>query len=601
MTTFTATYSPDDNKLRLYASERLPKDLYERVRGAGFIWAPKQGLFVAPMWTPSREDLCMELAGEIGDEDTSLTERAEERAERFDDYSDKRANDADQASKTVQAICDGIPMGQPILVGHHSEKRARKDAERIENGMRKAVKMWETSEYWKSRAKGAIHHAKYKERSDVRARRIKTIEAAKRKQERTISESTALVKAWTDPAKVLHRKDGQPVTLRELVIFLANRDGGYYASEYSHASGYIGPLSLWEAAGGNINDKDPETVAIATPEQICAKAIQNHQGRTAWATRWLAHYNNRLEYERAMLDDAGGTVAQKTGPDKGGACQCWASPRGGWSYIQKVNKVSVTVLDNWGNGGGNFTRTIPFDKLARIMTAAEVQAAREAGNVKETDDKTGFYLLQSREQFDKAEEQAVQPIQPNNATKFDAMRETLKTGVQIISAPQLFPTPADLAARMVDLAGIEPGHRVLEPSAGTGRILGAMGGRMFGHNPERGEAVAVEINNRLADGLRHDFPLTTVKCADFTQCNGELGTFDRILMNPPFINANDVKHIKHALHMLKSGGRLVALCADGPRQREALQPLADMWEELPAGTFKESETGVSVALLVITG
>jgi len=63
----------------------------------------------------------------------------------------------------VSAIADNIPFGQPILVGHHSERRARRDAEKIENGMRKAVKLWETSEYWAQRAKGAINHAKYKD------------------------------------------------------------------------------------------------------------------------------------------------------------------------------------------------------------------------------------------------------------------------------------------------------------------------------------------------------------------------------------------------------------------------------------------------------
>ena len=51
-TTITATYSPDDNKIRLSASQRLDPDTYARVRAAGFIWAPKQGLFIAPMWTP---------------------------------------------------------------------------------------------------------------------------------------------------------------------------------------------------------------------------------------------------------------------------------------------------------------------------------------------------------------------------------------------------------------------------------------------------------------------------------------------------------------------------------------------------------------------
>src|SRR5712692_5172186 len=111
--TFTATYSPDDNKLRLYASSRLDKDLYARVRAAGFIWAPKQDLFVAPMWTPERADLLEELAGEIGDEDTSLVDRAEDRADRFGEYHEARAADAATAHKAVAQIADGIPLGQP--------------------------------------------------------------------------------------------------------------------------------------------------------------------------------------------------------------------------------------------------------------------------------------------------------------------------------------------------------------------------------------------------------------------------------------------------------------------------------------------------------
>jgi len=69
MQTLTATYSPEDNKLRLYSSSRLDSATYERVKATGFKWAPRQELFVAPMWTPVREDLLMELCGEIGDEE----------------------------------------------------------------------------------------------------------------------------------------------------------------------------------------------------------------------------------------------------------------------------------------------------------------------------------------------------------------------------------------------------------------------------------------------------------------------------------------------------------------------------------------------------
>ena len=75
---YTATYSPEDNKLRLYSTTRLDSETYARVKAAGFIWAPKQDLFVAPMWTPSREDLLIELVGEIEDEDRSLVDRAED-------------------------------------------------------------------------------------------------------------------------------------------------------------------------------------------------------------------------------------------------------------------------------------------------------------------------------------------------------------------------------------------------------------------------------------------------------------------------------------------------------------------------------------------
>src|SRR3990167_66584 len=75
----------------------------------------------------------------------------------------------------------------------------------------------------------------------------------------------------------------------------------------------------------------------------------------------------------------------------GGGCRCWASPGHGrgWSYIQKVNRVSVTVLDNWGNGGPSFKRTIPLDKLHGVMTLAQVQEAKAAGRLTDTPDGTG--------------------------------------------------------------------------------------------------------------------------------------------------------------------------------------------------------------------
>ena len=68
------------------------------------------------------------------------------------------------------------------------------------------------------------------------------------------------------------------------------------------------------------------------------------------------------------------------------------------------------------------------------------------------------------------------PKPKENGEAFKQLQETLKAGVQVVVANQLFPTPPDLAQRMVDEAQIEPGECVLEPSAGTGNLIakGAM-------------------------------------------------------------------------------------------------------------------------------
>ena len=568
----TATYSPDDNKLRLYPVSRLDAETYARVRAAGFIWAPKQELFVAPTWTPDREDLLVELCGEIGDEDSSLVDRAEERADRFGEYSEKRAEEAEGARRAVSAIADNIPLGQPILVGHHSERHARKDAERIENGMRKSIELWKTAKYWESRARGAIANAKYKERPDVRARRIKKLEAEQRKTEKTIREAKGGIATWTKIAdeNSLHRKDGTPTTFAERAKWLANLD---------RAVGY----GIW-------GDLDRGTM---TPEEAQTKAIASHTATLGRCERWAEHYTNRLAYERAMLADAGGIVTDRTGPEKGGACKCWVE-RGSWLYIQKINKISVTVLDNWGNGGKDFTRTIPFDKLTAVMTAAQVQEARDTGMLVDLQaaPARGFILrnapLPERKPADAPDPQAA---------KFSALGETLKARVQVVVAAQLFPTPTALAKRMVEIADIQPDDRVLEPSAGTGMLAKAVRKAV-----PTAHLDLIEIDPRLCSLLKAaGFEVT---CFDFMAaampiCPDSERGHDRIIMNPPFANGAGIAHIKHALTFLRPGGRLVAICADGPRQQAELRPLASTWEELPEGTFAEAGTRVSTVLLTI--
>jgi SAM-dependent methyltransferase len=85
---------------------------------------------------------------------------------------------------------------------------------------------------------------------------------------------------------------------------------------------------------------------------------------------------------------------------------------------------------------------------------------------------------------------------------------------------------------------------------------------------------------------------------DFLAVKWEKGSFDRIIMNPPFANGADIRHIEHAARSLKPGGRLVSICSAGPRQIERLKPGATEWIDLADGTFKDSGTGVRTAIFV---
>jgi SAM-dependent methyltransferase len=170
------------------------------------------------------------------------------------------------------------------------------------------------------------------------------------------------------------------------------------------------------------------------------------------------------------------------------------------------------------------------------------------------------------------------------------------TAPRAVVAYQLFQTPAELAQRMAGLLNPKPGARILEPSSGLGRLLDAV-------TPfQPAEIVAVELAPECAGELfQQERAGVTIKQRDFLTCTpAELGTFDAVIMNPPFHLRSDLKHIQHALTFLRPGGRLVALCLDSYKRTETLRPLADSWEVLPAETFKETGTKVNTVLLRIS-
>ncbi len=162
---------------------------------------------------------------------------------------------------------------------------------------------------------------------------------------------------------------------------------------------------------------------------------------------------------------------------------------------------------------------------------------------------------------------------------------------------QFYETPPELCRRMVAMAEVREGHKVLEPSAGKGAILKAL--------PQRVHRTAVELNPLMVDVVAY---ADRVHFGDFLRTNGELGMFERIIANPPFRGGQDVDHVRHMFGLLKPGGVIVTVMSPAWQYRadrkhsefrDWLEQLDHGVENLPEGTFKSSGTNVRALLVTI--
>lgn len=270
----TATYSPEDNKLRLYPAARLDAETFERVKAAGFKWAPKQELFVAPSWSPDREDLALELAGEIEAEEMTLAERAQAKAERLDALANKRNREANAFARRASELSEAFHMGQPILVGHHSERKARKTQERMNAAQAQSEKAHRAANYWLYRASGVEHFANMKNSPRTRANRIKTLLAELRDLQRDINTAHRALAIWE-----------AMTTDEQILAALGRMDPRETCSGWNDYS---------ETRDGKTTPSEARARCIARAEAI----IDGPKRR-----RCIEHILNRLSFERAMLGD----------------------------------------------------------------------------------------------------------------------------------------------------------------------------------------------------------------------------------------------------------------------------------------------------------
>ena len=113
-----------------------------------------------------------------------------------------------------------------------------------------------------------------------------------------------------------------------------------------------------------------------------------------------------------------------------------------------------------------------------------------------------------------------------------------------------YPTPQPIIDKILSKADLQPHHRVLEPSAGSGDLCEAIAQfgvakiDCFEIQPLLQAALKLQGFNLLGDDFLHSQPRPI---------------YNRIIANPPFGNNGVARHTTHAFQFLKPGGRLITL------------------------------------------
>lgn len=440
----TVTYSPEDNKLRLYVG-RVPRDEYEALRKAGWTSTPKQSCDFVATWTPSREDQAREYLDEvedIGDEDYSPEERAADRAERFGGYLDKRRTEAGDSADRYQA--------GPAVFGHQSQARAERQARRHDRTRSYAVSQWSKAEYWRERTAGVISHALHKSDARTRRGRILTLEAEQRKLLKDIAESQERYDRWqkvpdmegaNEPIKTddegrtkLNPAQREAYNLANSgLCFLhfyhpTNEAANARAREiWKHGFSPYDLLTKEDFGGIPFDPLSPRQVA-----EIYLAKIRNPSTPGTHSQRWASHLELRLTYEKQMLANEGGMLGEADivpgGFIRGGRTDsCLTDADAGWKQVQAVSKSPatgrVTSVKVWGTSTG-YTKESNYTQRATVPRLVSIGVGRlgEANYRAPTPEELAEFTTRTKERKKAEKATKPKPLPLINPTEEDAAR-----------------------------------------------------------------------------------------------------------------------------------------------------------------------------------
>lgn len=130
--------------------------------------------------------------------ETDRTHRQRERADRLAQRADRAQQVADHADARADELTGRLPLGQPILAGHHSEPAMRRHAARLRAATERAVTTQTDADQARAAADTAAADHGARHNPETVANRISTLTARQRQIRRRIDGATRTVAVLSD-------------------------------------------------------------------------------------------------------------------------------------------------------------------------------------------------------------------------------------------------------------------------------------------------------------------------------------------------------------------------------------------------------------------
>lgn len=172
------------------------------------------------------------------------------------------------------------------------------------------------------------------------------------------------------------------------------------------------------------------------------------------------------------------------------------------------------------------------------------------------------------------------------------MNEEIMRKVDSREIRHFIPTPYPIIDMMIkELGTVYPTDKILEPSAGYGHMIDRLVERTS-IRPENIDAIEPidDLRKVLANKGYHLIGRDILQHSPNFQ-------YDKIIMNPPFNDGNDVKHLLHCYDLLKPGGKLVAIIPESSFAPPG-QPGCEKWKKDWFGTGEKKEINEYLADLL---